>query len=109
MTDLKQYESSEYPGGYALEQAQEFIEFLKDELDNALGTIEFLHGCLTEPQTYLYLYPSMTEAKIERLRSILQGREPKCVHSKTVPGCASCAQGVLIRARRAKFDQDVDD
>lgn len=50
---------------------------LRHELDQALGTIEFLHGCLTEPDLFKYAYPEMTLEKVERWKELAKGA-PEC-------------------------------
>lgn len=59
-------------------------------LQQAVWTIEFLHGCLTDP-IYSYGYPEQTLGRLEEFRSALPERQI-CFHSKHTEGCAGCAQ-----------------
>lgn len=75
------------------EQAQ--IVLLTDALEQAQSTVEFLHGCLTDP-LFQYAYPEMTARHLERWHE-LAPRAPGCVHSRTYEDCPSCQH----RVRRA--------
>lgn len=65
------------------------IVVLTYSLDQALNSIEFMQGCLTDPDRYQYAYPEMTEQKIKELREICP-RTISCVHSRREPSCESC-------------------
>jgi hypothetical protein len=62
---------------------------LEDALRQAQSTVEFLHGCLTQPG-YEYAYPEMTERRLQEWSELAPRTEP-CVHSRTEEGCESCA------------------
>lgn len=80
------------------------VEELLNELEQNLNTIEFLHGCLTDP-TYKYAYPWMTVERIERLRKIV-GKRNYCLHSApTEPGCRGC----IDAAKRRELVHSVSD
>lgn len=64
------------------------------ELEQSANTIEFLHGCLTEPKHYKYLYPEMTVERLQRLRLIVPRRE-YCFHG--APSCPICKDEVARR------------
>jgi hypothetical protein len=64
------------------------IVLLERELDEAVHTIEFLHGCLTG-EGFTYAYPEHTAQTIERMRAFVPGR-PMCIHSVTTADCDSC-------------------
>jgi hypothetical protein len=70
------------------------IVFLEDALDQAVHTIEFLHGCLTE-DSFSYSYPEQTAREIAEFRQLVPART-LCVHSVDArqrgvdcPGCAA--------------------
>lgn len=62
---------------------------LEDALHEAIWTVEFLHGCLTAPETYSYAYPDMTAQRLDEWQT-LAPTPPLCVHSKRVAGCPAC-------------------
>lgn len=81
--------------------SQARIALLQDALDQAISTITFLHGCLTEPETFEYAYPEQTTSLIDQLRELVPD-EPFCPHSKTVAGCPGCAARLERFERRAR-------
>lgn len=76
-------------------------EFLLDDaLHQAIHTIEFLHGCLTDEQ-FSYEYPQMTKQELIELRELVSPRQT-CFHSKLQTGsCEACKQHVERLDRRA--------
>lgn len=66
-------------------------EVLEVMLGQAVSTIEFLHGCLTDP-IYRYDYPEQTERHLVDFKTALPERI-FCIHSITQPGCEGCEQG----------------
>jgi hypothetical protein len=72
-------------------------ERLMKELEHCLNTIEFLHGCLTDPAHFKYSHPKLTIKRIKRLRKIV-GPRNYCHHSPVDPACPQCQQGVQNRA-----------
>lgn len=68
------------------------IVLLEQALDQAIHTIEFMHGCLTE-EGYVYAYPEQTEVKLAKFRKLVS-IGPMCVHSfdarKRGIECAGC-------------------
>lgn len=83
-------------------------DVLETMLDQAIGTIEFLHGCLTDPHVdgvpggFTYGYPEQTLARLVEFRTILP-ESRVCFHSKSVEGCEGCAQGERHRAIMAAW------
>jgi hypothetical protein len=71
----------------ALLQAREFL--LAEALHQAQQTVQFLHGCLTDPK-YKYAYPEQTEQRLEEWAA-LAPLPATCHHSFTKAGCESCA------------------
>jgi hypothetical protein len=61
-----------------------------------LNTIEFLHGCLTDPAHFKYAHPKLTIKRIKRLRKIV-GPRTYCHHSQVDPACPQCQEGVRTR------------
>jgi hypothetical protein len=72
-------------------------ERLTMELEHCLNTIEFLHGCLTDPAHFKYAHPKLTIQRIKRLRKIV-GPRTYCHHSHVDPACPQCQNGVRNRA-----------
>lgn len=70
-------------------------DVLEAMLDQAVSTIEFLHGCLTNP-IYSYDYPEQTLRGLEEFKSILPERD-FCGHSITQQDCKSCQHGIRWR------------
>ena len=62
---------------------------LEDQLEQAYNTIEFLHGCLTDPQ-YKYAYPEQTMQRLEKIASLININNNYCVHSNFVESCDGC-------------------
>lgn len=56
------------------------IDELRYELRQAISTVEFLHGCLTDP-IFEYAYPEMTLARIEKWKPLIEGG-PECTAEK---------------------------
>jgi hypothetical protein len=77
---------------------------LEDALDQAVHTIEFMHGCLTDPEHYSYAYPEQTIARIRQFRELVPAR-PGCVHSVTNQDCPGCRARIERYERRAKLEQ----
>ena len=67
------------------------------ELEQCLNTIEFLHGCLTDPAHFKYAHPRLTIQRIKRLRKLI-GPRNYCHHSHVDPDCRQCQEGVRNRA-----------
>lgn len=51
-------------------------DVLRHELAQACGTIEFLHGCLTDP-VYKYAYPQQSLDHLKTIRALAAGG-PEC-------------------------------
>jgi hypothetical protein len=93
------------------------LEAEKDEFEvlcqQALSTIEFLHGCLTRPSKegvpggFSYDYPEQTEQFMEELKSVLPERD-WCIHSRIDPDCRGCQQGVRAREIRGRIKERMD-
>lgn len=77
------------------------IVLLEDALRQAQHTVEFMHGCLTEPERYSYMYPDMTLREVERWAKLAPPFK-FCVHSKMrTQDCEACEhhyQQMLIRS-----------
>jgi hypothetical protein len=71
------------------EQLQAEITILKDLLEQSRNQIEFIHGCLTNPEYYSYNNPEDTEEFLDQLNEILPARS-FCVHSKFIADCQGC-------------------
>jgi hypothetical protein len=67
------------------------------ELEQCLNTIEFLHGCLTDPAHFKYAHPKQTIQRIKRLRKLI-GPRNYCHHNPVDPDCPQCQEGVRNRA-----------
>lgn len=52
------------------------VDELRYELRQAISTVEFLHGCLTDP-TFEYAYPEMTLERFGKWKSLIEG-SPEC-------------------------------
>lgn len=86
-------------------ELQDRIEELEEALHQAQGTVEFLHGCLTDPVGYSYDYPEQTIEHLARWAE-LAPCPPMCVHSRTTPGCESCEDHVRrVRARAERAER----
>lgn len=72
---------------------------LEDALEHAVGQVEFLHGCLTDPEGYNYLYPWMSDNIIKEARKLVSSAHAPCVHSRITKGCESCIDGQIRRTR----------
>lgn len=64
------------------------IVLLEDALNQAVHTIEFMHGCLTDDR-FEYAYPQMTAERVAAIRALVPER-PGCVHGRHVEGCEAC-------------------
>ena len=71
---------------------------LEAELYQAIDTVEFLHGCLTDP-VFCYAYPEMTLSRLEKWRALLPERPEFCLHSCYDNNCESCKFGAEMRRR----------
>lgn len=77
-------------------------DVLEAMLSQAISTIEFLHGCLTDPHVegvsggYEYAYPEQTVRWLQEFRAAVPERQP-CIHSKHVEGCEGCVEGARWR------------
>lgn len=74
---------------------------LEDALHQAIWTVEFLHGCLTNPDLYRYDFPEQTEENLRVWRA-LTPPPALCAHSKYIPGCAAC------ESRKQRYGQGMD-
>lgn len=72
-------------------------------LIQAVATIEFLHGCLTNP-IYSYDYPGQTVKHLADFSDVLP-EQFFCVHSVTQSDCPSCAQGARYREVMAAWHE----
>src|ERR1035437_1892692 len=79
---------------------QAHIVLLEPELRQAQSTVEFLHGCLTDP-IFAYDYPDQIEHHL-RLWSRLAPQPPYCVHSVHKPDCASCTDHIARMTQRSR-------
>lgn len=87
---------------------------LRHALEQARGSIEFMHGCLTEPSTRArkyepiesggssYEYPEMTLSGLKDIEALIGPSPDPCFHSGLRhEDCESCArhrQGFIDRA-----------
>lgn len=78
------------------------IAYLKDMLNKAVNTIEFMHECLTNPH-YKYTYPDQTFKTIGEIRAIVP-KPVSCCHAGPSPGreCAGCDAVLEFHKRRQK-------
>lgn len=65
------------------------IVLLEDALDQARSAIEFMDGCLTEPNLYLYEHPEQTVRKVNEIGKLVPRRRT-CIHSRLHEGCLAC-------------------
>lgn len=85
----------------ASKDEEAYVLQLEDALYQAYNSIEFLHGCLTEPGLYRYDYPQMTQRGLARIHELLPPRPSLCVHSVRKPGeCVSCDWQIARAQRR---------
>ena len=65
------------------------IVVLEDALGEAYHKIQFMHGCLTDPNNYRYAYPQMTENQLHEIEWLI---DPPftCPHSVFSPDCYAC-------------------
>ena len=75
------------------------IIILEDALRQAQNTVEFLHGCLTDPKGFNYAYPSHTLVYLKEWDQ-LAPRSPYCIHSFFKEDCEGC---IVFRADRAQL------
>jgi hypothetical protein len=75
---------------------------LEDAVHESISTIEFLHGCLTNP-VFEYAYPEQTAQVLERLRALAPPL-PMCVHSRMTRDCPACAARLDRYERRAALE-----
>lgn len=85
------------------EQAQ--IVILQDALEQAVNTIEFLEGCLKNPN-YKYVYPEQTQETLEKIKQYLPEKPQPCAHSKTRLDCPNC-QDNLKRLEQMQKAQSI--
>lgn len=84
-------------------------DYLEVLLQQAQSTIEFLHGCLTEPHVegisggYTYGDPEMTLKRLAQFEKAV-GRPQWCLHSRTHTDCEACQAGARAREIRAQFE-----
>lgn len=77
-------------------------ELLEVMLDQAVSTIDFLHGCLTQPHVegvpggYSYGYPEQTEKRLSEFSDALPPRG-FCFHSRIDLTCEGCRRGMRHR------------
>lgn len=85
---------------------------LEAELVEAATNIAFLHGCLTEPNTFKYTSPEQSEEQVKRiselvaLTSMLPKEGGMCFHSLHEEECTEC-QGTAQRAWLLRQAHDV--
>lgn len=85
------------------QELEDRIFLLEDAVHQAIHTIEFLHGCLTDP-IFQYAYPEQTLNHLEQLRELAPPPE-LCVHSFHKEGCASCESHQKHFQRKAEIEQ----
>lgn len=73
------------------------IIVLEDALRQAQNTVNFLHGCLTDPQ-FSYAYPEMTLSNLEHW-SKLAPVPPGCAHGRHHEDCEPC-QAHIARSQQ---------
>ena len=73
------------------------IYLLEDALQQAQHTIEFMHGCLTDPEGYKYAYPSHVLETLKQFHKLAPTRKG-CFHSWPEHGCEQCSDS-MIHAR----------
>jgi hypothetical protein len=83
--------------------AEDRVAELEDGLHQAVWSIEFLHGCLTD-ERYSYEYPEHTSELLTRLRT-LAPPPPLCVQSRTEPGCPACE--ARVRKQQARVERQL--
>jgi len=62
---------------------------LSQALEQAQHTVEFIHGCLVEPEHYKFAYPEHTARQLEKWARLAPKREG-CHHSFWHEGCSEC-------------------
>jgi hypothetical protein len=67
-------------------------ELLRAALHQAQWTVEFLHGCLTQPSLYSYNYPIHTMTQLAEWHA-LSPPPDLCPHSRFDPECRPCVAG----------------
>lgn len=81
-------------------EAEARIILLENALHGAVSTINFLHGCLTDP-IFKYTYLDHTENTLSEIEGLV-GRREYCIHSFFFEGCSSCKDRIDNWTKTAK-------
>lgn len=79
---------------------------LEDGIEQAIHTIEFLHGCLTDP-SYKYAYPEQTLDRVKYLEA-LYNRQGGCAHSMRKRDCPNCVERVERHKKMEELEKQVE-
>lgn len=78
------------------------IVILENALIQAYNKVQFLHNCLTQPESCTYSYPEQTLERLADWKKLIQ--IPKiCYHSYYAPGrgepCEACEEAKVYHQR----------